>query len=126
MQKLILSVILGFLFAVRAFAAVDINTADAAELQTLKGIGKAKAAAIIEYREANGGFKTPEEIVKVKGISQKMYDDGLAEQISVRSEKNPAQRAQPAVKDGKAAAAKPAAEKAPEKAASPSRKKAQP
>ena len=53
---------------------VNINTATAAELDTLPGIGTAYAGRIIDYRTANGGFKSPEEIMNVKGIGQKTYD----------------------------------------------------
>lgn len=52
---------------------INLNTASDAELQTLKGIGPTKSAAIIEYREAYGGFKSPEEIMEVKGIGEGTY-----------------------------------------------------
>ena len=47
---------------------VNINTADAAQLQLLPRVGPALADRIISYREANGPFRTIEEIVAVKGI----------------------------------------------------------
>ena len=47
---------------------VDINTADAATLESLSGIGEAKAKAIIEYREKNGKFKNLDDLSKVPGI----------------------------------------------------------
>ncbi len=47
---------------------IDINSAGAEELETLPGIGPVKAAAIIAYREAYGGFVSIEEITEVKGI----------------------------------------------------------
>ena len=53
---------------------VNINTADETGLQTLSGIGEAKAAAIVEYRETNGAFRTIEEITKVSGIGQGLFD----------------------------------------------------
>ena len=53
---------------------VNINEADADTLATLKGIGKDRALKIIEYREKNGPFKTPEDLMKVKGIGQKIFD----------------------------------------------------
>ena len=54
---------------------ININTADEAALQTLPGIGAAKAASIIRYREANGGFSSIEEIKKVSGIGDITYEN---------------------------------------------------
>ena len=53
---------------------VNINEADADTLATLKGIGKDRALKIIEYREQNGPFEKPEDIMKVKGIGQKIFE----------------------------------------------------
>lgn len=53
---------------------VNINTASAEELQTIPGIGAAKAAAIIEYREVQGEFKSTEEIQNVPGIKGKTFE----------------------------------------------------
>ncbi|USD64471.1 ComEA family DNA-binding protein [Vibrio sp. SCSIO 43136] len=48
---------------------VNINTATAQELATLlKGIGQSKAEKIVEYRDANGKFKSADELAEVKGI----------------------------------------------------------
>ncbi len=52
------------------FGAVDINTASAKELATLKGIGMKKATRIIKYRQKHC-FKTVKELRKVKGIKKK-------------------------------------------------------
>lgn len=48
---------------------VDINTADVATLSaSLQGVGEKRAQAIVEYRNANGPFKTVDELRQVKGI----------------------------------------------------------
>lgn len=49
---------------------VDINTADAQQLQTLKGIGPALAERIIAYREEHGPFASVEELLQVSGIGE--------------------------------------------------------
>jgi competence protein ComEA len=53
---------------------VNINEADADTLATLKGIGKDRALKIITYREQNGPFEKPEDIMKVKGIGRKIFE----------------------------------------------------
>lgn len=61
---------------------ININTASAAQLMDLKGIGEVKAAAIIRYREENGGFKSIDEILNVKGIGEKTFEK-ICGQITV-------------------------------------------
>ena len=74
MMKIIQSVLLSLLLSVSAsvFAAqVNINKADAATLSAeLVGVGEKKAEAIVAYREANGSFKSIEELMNVKGIAE--------------------------------------------------------
>lgn len=53
---------------------VDINTAGKAELMTLPGIGESKANAIIAYRQAQGRFQSTEELMKIDGIKEGIYD----------------------------------------------------
>ena len=50
--------------------AVNINTADIAELTRLKGIGEKKAEAIIAWRKENGNFKAVDDLLEVKGIGE--------------------------------------------------------
>ena len=53
---------------------ININRATEAELVALNGIGSSKAQAIILYREMFGGFKTVDELTKVKGIGAKTLE----------------------------------------------------
>ncbi len=53
--------------------AVNINTASASELQALPGIGAKTAARIVEYRQKNGPFKKPEELMNVRGVGEKNF-----------------------------------------------------
>ena len=49
---------------------VNVNTASAEELETLTGVGPVLAEAIVSYRDEHGAFKTPEELMNVKGIGE--------------------------------------------------------
>ncbi|MHB1085576.1 MAG: ComEA family DNA-binding protein [Thiobacillus sp.] len=65
---------------------MNINTASQSELEAVKGLGPAKAQAIISYREANGGFKTLEDLEKVKGFGKASIDK-LKSELSIGAEK---------------------------------------
>lgn len=52
---------------------IGLNSADAAALELLPGIGPKKAAAIIAYREENGGFASIDEVLEVKGIGPAIF-----------------------------------------------------
>jgi len=81
-KKLLISV-LGILLLVGvAFAGVNINTADVKELESLPGIGPAKAQAIVDYRKEHGPFTTVDDLSKVQGIGPKMLEQ-LRNQIEV-------------------------------------------
>ncbi len=53
---------------------ININKASLEELCKLDRIGKVYAERIIEYREKNGPFQKPEDIMKVRGIGQKTWE----------------------------------------------------
>ena len=58
---------------------VNVNTADAKTLaRELDGIGKAKADAIVAYREKNGPFKSADDLAKVKGLGKKLIEQNRA------------------------------------------------
>ena len=105
MNKLMLLVI-GFVMAsFSALAAVNVNTATQEQLESLNGIGPAKAKAIIDYRQKNGGFKTLEDLDKVPGIGEGVLgkiksDVTLTGASSVKAEAKPA--ALPAAKKAEA------------------------
>ncbi|GAM13332.1 helix-hairpin-helix domain-containing protein [Mesobacillus selenatarsenatis] len=62
---------------------VNLNSAGSSELQTLPGIGPAKAEAIIEYRESNGPYKSIEDLKEISGIGDKTFEK-LKDLISVK------------------------------------------
>jgi competence protein ComEA len=67
-----------------AFAAVDVNTANADALRGIKGIGPAKAKAILDEREAHGPFKDALELGKrVKGMGGKTVERLQAEGLTI-------------------------------------------
>ncbi|HBK47326.1 MAG TPA: competence protein ComEA, partial [Xanthomonadaceae bacterium] len=71
------SLVLALLLSTNAHALekVNINTASAAELdRVLVNVGPSKAEAIVEHRQANGPFKSAEELALVKGIGLKTVE----------------------------------------------------
>ncbi len=75
--RLIQAAALALLLSTSAWAAekVNINTADAATIdRVLLNIGPAKAQAIVAHRKANGAFRSPEQLVLVKGIGLKTVE----------------------------------------------------
>lgn len=57
---------------------INLNTADAETLKTLTGIGDVLAERIIAWREENGPFARPEDIMLVSGIGKKLYEANAA------------------------------------------------
>ena len=72
-------------------AVVNINTASAAELATLSGIGPVKAQAIVQHREKDGQFKSVDDLKLVQGIGDKLLEQ-LRPHITVdgKTEMSPA------------------------------------
>lgn len=74
MKLLLAAMILGFAAAVFA-GPVNVNTADAETISAeLQGVGISKAIAIVEYRQANGPFKTADDLTQVKGIGERTVE----------------------------------------------------
>ena len=72
MKKILLALFAFFVTCGLAFAAVDINSADETGLDAIKGVGPAKAKAIVEERKKNGPFKSLDDVAaRVKGIGDK-------------------------------------------------------
>lgn len=64
----------GSVVAAEEQGKININSASVEQLTGLKGIGPAYAQRIIEYREKNGSFEKPEDIMKVQGIGPKTLE----------------------------------------------------
>ena len=66
-------------------AKVNINSAGLNELQTLPRIGPKLAQRILDYRKENGAFKRVEDLLKVRGIGEKMFRN-FKDQITAGAE----------------------------------------
>ncbi len=78
LMSLLLALFFVLCFSVPLFAEndgkININSAGVEELVKLERVGEKYAQRIVEYREANGPFEKPEDIMKVKGISSKIWE----------------------------------------------------
>jgi len=106
-KKLLVALFAFFAFSGFAMAAVDLNSATVEQLDVLKGVGPAKAKAIVEYRTKNGPFKSVDDLEKVKGFGKKTVD-------ALRADLTVGGGAAPAKAEAKADKGKPAAAPAPD------------
>ena len=82
--KLLLIICLACAAAGHAWGALDVNTADQAALQGIKGLGPAKAGAIVAERDANGAFKNAGDLAaRIKGLGPKLVARLQSEGLSV-------------------------------------------
>ncbi len=85
LKQLVISLFITLLLSTgSAFSAdkINVNTASYEELQTLNGVGASTAAAIINYREQVGEFKSLNALLDVKGIGEKKLAK-LSEQLTI-------------------------------------------
>lgn len=85
LKKGLIAALFLFFASIAAADSVNINSADAQALASLKGVGPAKAAAIIAYRDANGPFSSVEDLIQVRGIGEKTVETNK-EMLSVSDE----------------------------------------
>jgi len=64
-------------------ATVNINAADVKELMTLEGVGRKVAQRIVSYREAHGPFKKADDLKKVEGVGDAVWEKNRA-RIAIR------------------------------------------
>lgn len=82
LKKMLVAVAVSFATLSGAFAAVDVNTADQATLESVRGIGPSRATAIIDARTKGGAFKNGADLAeRVTGIGPKsvakLEEEGL-------------------------------------------------
>ncbi|MDE0886139.1 MAG: helix-hairpin-helix domain-containing protein [Myxococcota bacterium] len=70
----LLALVAGFEAGAATVGVVNVNTASAAELELLPGVGSQRAAAIIATRKSKGSFSRPEDLLEVEGIGAVMLE----------------------------------------------------
>lgn len=74
-QRLFVAILFVLAASPATAGPVNVNTADAETLSAeLTGIGMARARAIIEYREQNGPFRSPEDLLNVRGFGERTLE----------------------------------------------------
>lgn len=130
LKKLLMLCVALMLSVGAAFAAVDVNTADQAALEAVKGLGPVKSKAIIDERTKNGPYKDADDLAtRVKGLGTKSVANLEAEGLTIGGSSAPPSgkpAARPSTSSGKAATAPAAttATTAPEPASTPKSTKA--
>jgi competence ComEA-like helix-hairpin-helix protein len=130
LKKLLMLCVALMLSVGAAFAAVDVNTADQAALEAVKGLGPVKSKAIIDERTKNGPYKDADDLAtRVKGLGTKSVANLEAEGLTIGGSSAPPSgkpAARPSTSSGKAATAPAAttATTAPEPASTPKATKA--
>lgn len=77
-KKIILALLPSYFLLFSFGAPININTADIPTIiENLTDIGSVKAAAIVEYRQKNGAFKTANDLLSVKGIGEKTLQKNI-------------------------------------------------
>ena len=97
-RVLVQALVASLLPAVTWAGPVNVNSADAATLaRELDGLGQVKAEAIVEYRQKNGPFRNPEDLLKVDGIGERVLEQNRG---NIRLDKGaaPAATQKPAAK----------------------------
>ncbi len=97
-----LALAIHFAGAVPAFAVVNINTATKEELIALNGIGPSNAQAILDYRKANGPFKSVDELRNIKGFGAKRLEK-LRPELAVSAAPSKVAAAAPAKSEARGA-----------------------
>lgn len=87
MKRFIGGMLTALFLSLPAWAAVDLNTATLSELESVKGVGPAKAKSIVAHRDKNGPFKSVDDLAGVKGFGKASVAK-LKDQLSVGGAKS--------------------------------------